>query len=303
MAKSMRVAAIDIGSNSILLTIAERARPFEIIVDEARVTGLSKGLSLDGLIQQERLTKSLQVLQHYRSLLDEFGVKKVKVAATEALRKARNGEEVRQRIQEVLKLPVDLISGDREAELSFWSVQKEFPERKAKKLVFDIGGASTELAFGAETGILRKISLKVGSVLLTEKFGLKEKSDGTEACAYVEALLNELGWPNENCLGVGVAGTVTTAFAMEFKLETYERTKVHGHTISKRRIDHWKNEILSRNFEERGGIIGLPIDRADVFGGGICIISSLMSHFGWNEITCMDSGVRIGLIFELLERS
>ncbi|MDB5039226.1 MAG: Ppx/GppA phosphatase [Bacteriovoracaceae bacterium] len=295
-----RVAAIDIGSNSILLTIVEARTPLHILVDEATVTGLSKGLSKEGLIQPDRLKKSLDTLSKYRALLDEHDVKEVKVAATEALRKAKNGEEVRKQIEQVLKLPVDLIPGDREAELSFWSVQKDFADRKAKKLVFDIGGASTELCYGSDRGIEHRISLKVGSVLLSEKFGLKNKSDGSEASKYVWELLKPLNWKTEPCLGFGVAGTITTALAVEMKMTQYQRSKVHGQSISRDRIEFWRKEILSRNLDERRDLPGLPFDRADVFGGGVTIISVLMDYFKWNEVICMDSGVRFGLIYEML---
>jgi exopolyphosphatase/guanosine-5'-triphosphate,3'-diphosphate pyrophosphatase len=299
MATVKRVAAIDIGSNSILLTIVETSKPLKILVDEAHVTGLAKGLSKDGMIQRERIEKSIAVLQRYRKLLDEHGVTTLKVAATEAMRKAKNGSEVKSLVEEVLRAPVDLISGEREAELSFWSVQKEFQNTTAKKIVFDIGGASTELAYGAENGIEKRVSLKVGSVLLTEKFSLENSGAPEEPIEYVTNLLKDLDWQTGPTLGMGVAGTVTTLFAIHQKLTTYNRLKVHGQTILRRDVEKILQDVLTRNLEERKNIEGLPFDRADVFGGGICIIDALMKHFGWNEIYCMDSGVRFGLIYEL----
>lgn len=294
-----KIAAIDIGSNSILLTIAEAGQSLKIIVDEAHVTGLAKGLSKDGLIQPERLSKSLEVIQKYRGLLDQQNVKHIRVAATEATRKAKNGAEVCEKIEKILKLPVELISGDREAELSFWSVQNEYPDAAAKKIVFDIGGASTELALGSKEGIEKRISLKVGSVLLTERFGLDKPADPKPALNYVLDLLRELKWQEPTALGVGVAGTTTCLFAIHLKLKVYDRPSVHLKNISLADTETILKSVTSKNLSERSLMPGLPSDRADVFGGGICIIYALMKYFQWQSFICMDSGVRFGLLYEM----
>ncbi len=298
-----RVAAVDIGSNSILLCIAERnsAGGVDILFDEANVTGLSKGLTSDGKIKPERLEKSLSVLSHYREQIEKFSANEIQIVATEALRRASNGEEVRKQIEQTMRHPVQLISGDREAELSFWSVQKDFADRSALKMVFDIGGASTELCLGNNKGVQQKISLKVGSVVLSEKFGLKDISKPDEASQYVKGLLAELPWKAAACLGFGVAGTITTLLAMEHKISDYSRDKVHGQSISKERVVFWRDQILNRSTTDRAKFIGLTLDRADVFSGGLCIVTSLMEHFNWDKIVCMDSGIRFGLIYEMLD--
>jgi exopolyphosphatase/guanosine-5'-triphosphate,3'-diphosphate pyrophosphatase len=303
---NLRVAAVDIGSNSILLTIAEvgssKPIPLKIIFDEAHVTGLSKGLAQAASISENSQARSYKVLKHYADVLKTHEVSQFKVVATEALRRAKNGTEVRKKIEQIFSTSVEIISGNREAELSFWSVQKEFADRKQKKIIFDIGGASTELCYGSDEGIEQSISLKVGSVMLTEKFGLQKKGSAHPAKDYVMGLLRDVPWLHEtdSTIGIGVAGTMTTLIAMEKKIKNYDRSLVHGCAISRGRVDHWLHEVISRDDIDRQSIVGLPTDRSDVFSGGIVILKSLVDFINWNEIYCMDSGVRFGLMYEML---
>ncbi len=307
MKRQKRVAAIDIGSNSILLTIAECGSPhpipLKLITEEAHITSLAKNLGPDLSIKQEAEEKSLSVLKQYSDLISKNAVDEIRVVATEALRKAKNGAMVKAKIENLLKKPVELIPGDREAELSFWSVQKEFPDTKIEKIVFDIGGASTELCHGNASGIQHRVSLKVGSVLLTEKFHLQNRSRPDEASRFVRQLIRDVPWTSnvKNSIGIGVAGTMTTLLAMEYQLKDYDRNQVHQKSLSKSHLEFWMNEILLRDLSERKGLTGLPFDRADVFGGGLIIAHALLDFFQWPELICMDSGVRFGLLYEMLE--
>lgn len=300
-----RVAAIDIGSNSILLAIAEpgsaQAIPLKILVDEAHVTSLSKGVIQSKMISNASLERSFGVFRRYRELLDEFKIDRMKVVGTEVFRRANNGEDVRKKISEIIQAPVEIISGEREAELSFWSVQKEFSNQSAK-IVFDIGGASTEVCWGSENGIEKRVSLKVGSVVLTEQFGLNAKSKIEPALSHVKGLLREVEWTKSvpPTTGIGVAGTITTLFAVEQKLAHYSRSAVHGKTLSTERLQSWAEEVLKRTVQKRAELPGLPEDRADVFGGGLTIALALAQYFQWHQICCMDSGVRFGLLYEQL---
>lgn len=313
---SLKVATIDIGSNSLLLTIVSlTGSQVKILVDEARVTGLAKGVMAGGEIQVERLENSLKVMKEYSDLIEKHKPIQVKAVATEALRRASNGESIRRHLETALQHPIELISGDQEAELSFWSVQKEYPNKKSGKLVFDIGGASTELCLGSAHGIQDRFSVKVGSVLVTEKFGLNKPSKTSEAESYVNSLLKDLAWSHgmwdcrvrpgvatpPNALGIGVAGTMTTLLSMELGLSKYQRDAVHMATISKDRVEYWMNEVCSKKLEDRAQIPGLGPERADVMGGGLVIVKSLMDYFSWSEITCMDAGVRWGLIWNYIK--
>jgi exopolyphosphatase/guanosine-5'-triphosphate,3'-diphosphate pyrophosphatase len=302
----VRAAAIDIGSNSLLLTIAEAGQPqkipLKLIVDEAHVTGLSKGLAHGKIITDASFEKSAKVFFRYAKLIEENKCDEVKVVATEALRRASNGDQIKKKIEDILKHPVELISGPREAELSFWSVQKEFGSSAKPILVFDIGGASTELCLGSSTGIQQRISLKVGSVVLSETFGLQSVESPEKAIEYVRKMIKEVPWLKgiKDATGVGVAGTITSLFAIHLNLEKYSRAAVHHSTMNLEAISAILDRVMAMDTPQRGSITGLSLDRADVFGGGLSIVKAIMLECGWNQITCMDSGVRFGVLYEIL---
>jgi len=299
------VAAVDIGSNSILLTIAEAGQsqpiPLKIHFDQALVTGLSKGLSSSGRITEESESRTAEGLKHFREQLDSYKPKKVRVVGTEAFRRGSNGEDVRKRFSEILGSEVEIIGGEREAELSFWSVQKEHPQTKTDKIVFDIGGASTEICLGNSNGVQQRVSLKVGSVVLTETFALQGSSKPDLADMYVKKLLREIPFKgSQKSIGIGVAGTITSLIAVDQELKSYRRDRVHGFEISKDRVLYHRDSYLLLEPAGRRSLPGLQPDRADVFGGGLVIANAIIEFFGWDSITCMDSGVRFGLLYEEL---
>jgi len=299
-----RIAAIDIGSNSLLISIVDTdGKTLKLLVDECRVTGLAKGVKAGESITAERLEKSCSALREYADFIQKFKPSQVKAVATEGLRRLGNAEETRKELEKALGQRIEMISGIREAELSFWSVQKAHPEAARQKIVFDIGGASTELILGNSQGIEKKCSLKLGSVVLSDLFGLQKKNDGQAAMAHVQKILKESEFANikVDTLGVGVAGTMTTLIAVWKKITSFERDLVHLKKIPKSELEHWRSKILSLDVEDRRNIPGLPFDRADVFGGGLTIALALANHFGWQELTCMDSGIRFGLLFEMME--
>ncbi len=302
----MRLAAIDIGSNSILLTVidARSSETFEIVHDEATVVGLAKGLQYDAVIQDLKIAEAGKVLLKYLDTCRKIGAEQIFIAATEALRRAANGHHVKQHLETLIGHKISIITGDQEAEYSFWSVQKCHPETDAMKVVFDIGGASTELCLGNTTGIVERVSLKMGSVMLTEKFHLQEPHDSTKTLAFCRNTIQEglrdlkylSGESARKALGIGVAGTITTLFAMNEELTTYHRDAVDFKSMSRPRIFEWLQNVARRNTEDRALYPGLPLDRADVVAGGFAIAYGLADWFQWPSIVCLDRGVRFGIL-------
>ncbi len=302
----MRVAAIDIGSNSVLLTIAEAGSPqpipLTIVHDEGRIVGLSKGMLNYGGITPEAEERAAHCLKDYRRAIETFKPEKVVATGTEVFRRARNGETVRAQLSEALGSQIRILSGDEEAEMSFWSCQKEHPQKSVEKIVFDIGGASTELCWGNEKGIRERVSLKVGSVVLSEKFNLHNGGEPSAAQAFITAALKEARWTQSlpKTCGIGVAGTITSLFSIQFKVPKYDRQLIHLKQMMCSDVLRIQNEMLSMPLEARRKIIGLQADRADVFPGGMVIANSICQYFGWQEVTCMDSGIRFGALYEAM---
>lgn len=301
------LGAIDIGSNSLLLSVIQPnqtpSEGFELLINESRVTGLAKGLQHQSEISSKSLDRSCQALTEYRQILSQYPGVQVRAVATEGLRRASNTAEVRRKLEQALGHPIEIISGDLEAELSFHSVQKELKNDNRSKIIFDIGGASTEVVLGDLQGIQQKVSLKVGSVILTEKFGLDKKSTEQKAHAieYVLGLLKDSSFPTPSqSLGIGVAGTMMSIGMINMGDSEFLRERVHGSSTTKTQMEQICDEVLSLASKDRKKIVGLHQDRADVFGGGCCIALALCHHFQWSEVICMDSGVRFGLLYEMI---
>lgn len=300
---SRKIACIDLGSNSFLLSIARLdSSGLQVMVDECRVVGIAKRLTPEGRVSAEALERARKVLSEYRNLISEAKVDKVIAVATESLRRPTNGEAVKAQLENFLGHNIQIISPEKEAELSFWSVEKDPLSPPGKKLVFDIGGASTELIVGESKGIEVLTSLKLGSVVLTELFELERPSPYNAALLYCRKIIEESSLSSSKVQnGIGVAGTVTTLLSVHHGIETYRRDLVHGASISKSDLRNWLDRIFSLDLEARKKIKGLPAERADVFGSGALIALALMEHFEWDKIWCFDTGVRYGLIYEELK--
>lgn len=297
-----RIASLDLGSNSFLLSIAEieRGKP-TLILDECRVVGLVKKLE-NGKVGSEAIERAKEALKEYRSILESHSVEEIKIVATESLRKPSNAQEVKGQLEQVIGQSIELISGQREAELSFWSVQNEYPKDTEQKIVFDIGGASTELVLGGPTGIEVSDSLKMGSVTLTEEFGLSEPSIYDDALRFaLDKIKSSEAYQtsqDRQTTGVGVAGTMTVLIACQRSLKEFKREEVHLHGIKTPDVMKWMKRVTRSPLTERYKITGLPQNRADVFGGGCIIAYALAKAFDWEILVCMDAGVRLGLLWE-----
>lgn len=288
-----------------MLCIAEvSGKNFRILEDVSQVTGLVKGVQKNAIVSEDNVSRALKVIHNFRSRILAQQVSEVKAVATEGLRKPANGEEIRKRLEAALGFPIQIIDGEREAELSFWSVQKTFLETNRLKLVFDIGGASTELILGDANGIQSKVSLKLGSVVLTEMFGLNTKSNPEKAMSFALEKIGASGISTvsaSEALGIGVAGTMTTMIAMDQGITEFSREKVSGQSITRSRVDELLKQVCQRNLENRSDIQGLPKDRADIIGGGLCIALALCQFFSWEKLVCVDAGIRIGLLLDGLD--
>jgi exopolyphosphatase/guanosine-5'-triphosphate,3'-diphosphate pyrophosphatase len=295
------IAVIDLGSNSFLLSIAQTddENGFRVILDEAQVVGLVKKLDSSSCVAAPSLERARACLARYRELISVHGVDEVVAVATESLRRPQNSEAVRSELERVLGHRIEIISGEREASLSFSSVRLDPLCPMGNIVVFDIGGASTEVVCAQGPQPQSLISIPIGSVLLTERFQLDRPTDFMPALdemkeVFAQANLSVLH-PSS---GVGVAGTVTSLVATDLSLSAYDRQKVHGRVFDKERLKTWIAKLSQMSLEERKKIVGLTPQRADVFLGGLIIILGLMEHFKWSSFYCFDSGVRYGLLYE-----
>ena len=275
-------AAMDIGTNSTRLLIMDGN---QIIHQETTITRIGEGLKDSGRIQDEPLARTIQVLKKYQEVLISFNVKNSQIVATSAMRDALNREEVLSRIEVETGFTVDVISGQREAELSFIGAVSDFP---GNNVVIDIGGGSTEVIYeGMYTSTnLGGVRLKENPDLRTEKKIIELFSENIESPTSLP--------PESNLIGVG--GTITTIAAISLEMEKYDWEKIHGLTLSLEEIKKIQQKLKAHQLEERKKIPGLQPERADIIIYGIIILLTFMEHYNFKTIKASDKDLLFALI-------
>jgi exopolyphosphatase/guanosine-5'-triphosphate,3'-diphosphate pyrophosphatase len=296
-----RYAAIDVGTNSVLLLVAERRPDGRLVAVEERaeITRLGRGVDATRRLDPEAIEETLRVLEAYAKDARELGAEDVVVSATSAARDASNGREFLDGARARAGVTVEIISGDEEARLSFASAWADFGAG-APLVVLDIGGGSTEFIFGDAGGQLgwRK-SFDVGSVRLTERL-LAGDPPTADELGRARALLAETfaGLPATppGARLVGVAGTVTTLLAVARTVEPYDAALVHGATLSRDDVAHTVSRLAALPVRLRRTIPGLQPKRADVIVAGGLVLEAAMDALRVAEVVVSDRGLRWGLL-------
>jgi exopolyphosphatase/guanosine-5'-triphosphate,3'-diphosphate pyrophosphatase len=301
----MRLASIDIGTNTILLLIADVAEDGAITVvrDEQVIARLGKGVDANRRITAETFTRVLGFLQKFKITADTIGASSVVATGTSALRDASNGAEFVRYVKERIGLQIEILSGQEEAELTYRGAVSEFLRGSGSRrsyAVLDIGGGSTELTIGEEAAVLRKASLNVGAVRLTERL---LKSSPPSAPALSQAVSEVRSWistlpkllPTTHL--IGVAGTVTTLAAIDLNLPVYDAKRVSGHFLRLETIEQIEERIRIKSVGEMIRTYPqIQLGRADIILAGIIVLIEALKRFGVRGITASDRGLRFGLL-------
>jgi exopolyphosphatase/guanosine-5'-triphosphate,3'-diphosphate pyrophosphatase len=302
-----RSAFIDVGTNTILCLIAELRDTgrFRVLDDLGEITRLGQGVDRTGLISPEGEQRSLEVLERYLDHCKSLGVEEIIAVGTSALRDAKNSGDVRARVYDKLGIDIRVISGHEEAAYSFSAVQRGLSLVGKELLVIDIGGGSTELIHGNQSGVCQAISIDLGSVRLTERYlpsdpvRPEEVGQMTAAIDRELSLLAEHGMAaNATVTVVGIAGTFTTLAAIEKKLERYSRSQVHGATLTLAQVRRQIFLLQEKTIAERKRIVGLEPKRADVIFAGAYLLERIMTFWHSDRVVVSDQGVRYGLLHE-----
>jgi exopolyphosphatase / guanosine-5'-triphosphate,3'-diphosphate pyrophosphatase len=299
----MPVAAIDVGTNTALLTIADGGEPVE---ERAEIVRLGEGLDKSGRLKDEAIARTVAVVADYAEAIARHGCTRVAAVTTEAVRKAANGGDFVARATAALA-PVggrmEVIDGEREARLSWRAVASSFPSLAGPRTVLDIGGGSTELIVG-EREVEGVISLPIGSVRLTERIVAHDPPIAEELARLVSTIDDALVHaPAPRGALVGIAGTVTTLAAMAQRLDSYDATRVHGARLTRAEIDGLVAMMGRTPLAELRRTPGLDPKRADVIFAGAVILQRVMARAGVDACVVSDRGIRWGLVYELTEGS
>lgn len=303
-----RVAAIDIGTNTVLMLIAERRDGEVVAVEEhAEITRLGQGVDRAGRLDDEAVARTLSALSKYADRARALGVKRTAAVATSAARDASNGPAFRERATEILGGPVDVASGGREATLTFRGALGGLGiARNSPVAVIDVGGGSTELVVGAADGAIRWAhSYQIGSVRMTERH-VSSDPPTAEQLAAVHADARTIYAAPRPPQGpfaavVAIAGTATTYAAIDLELVDYAAAPPHGHRLALTTLDTLVARLASNPLDERRRTTGLEPKRADVIVAGGIVLAEAARALGAESLVISDRGVRWGLAAELLE--
>lgn len=304
----MRYAAVDIGSNTIRLLIAEptsNGAPWKTVYYTHRIARLAEGLHHSGTLSQEGMARATRALEEFSQHLTDFNVSSdhTSVMATAAVREAKNGNDFRQHIKDQTGLSIRIISGEKEAVTSLaGSCAVLEPATRSDMLLFDIGGGSSEFIRARDGKAVDICSRKLGTVRLVDAC---LRSDPTSASDY-NAMLRiadehlaavESGWGDhrgpENL--VGTAGTVTTLAATELNLFPYQAEIINNHRMGRKAFFALRNRLLGMSHQERLQIRTIESGRCDLIIAGLAIIEAVIERWNYDELIIVDAGLLEGI--------
>jgi exopolyphosphatase/guanosine-5'-triphosphate,3'-diphosphate pyrophosphatase len=304
----MRVAAIDCGTNSVRLLVAEAGDEGRLVDLDRRLilTRLGQGVDATGRFHPDALARTLDAFAEYADVIAQLGVGRVRLVATSAARDASNRDEFFAGARERLGVEAEIISGDEEARLSFTGALTALPDVAAPVLVIDIGGGSTELIVGsggATPHIDHGLSLDIGSVRVRERF-LAGDPPTTEqvnaASAYIDSLLDGSGVDFDSiATWIGVGGTATSLSALNQRLPAYDRTKVHGSSMSRVELYALTHDLLTSTVEQVKALPSMHPKRADVICAGALIAARIGARMPV-DLTISESDILDGIALSLL---
>jgi len=306
-----RVAAIDCGTNSIRLLIAE-SKPGGGLVELDRrteIVRLGQGVDATGEFHPEALRRTFAATESYAKIIQDAGVPadKIRFVATSASRDARNRDEYFEGVHRRLGVLPDVISGDTEAGLSFTGALTGVQPEGDPVLVMDIGGGSTEFILGSSDGAMNSaISLDIGSVRLTERFLRKNppvEDDLARAAAHVDGMLDDSGI-DFGSVGtwIGVGGTVTTLAGVYLELEHYDREQVHWSGIPIQDVGALLRRLSSLDVEEIRALPSMHPGRADVITGGALVAARVAERLSVPDLIVSETDILDGIALALLDR-
>jgi exopolyphosphatase / guanosine-5'-triphosphate,3'-diphosphate pyrophosphatase len=323
---TQRVAAIDCGTNSLRLLIADMDPGRHELTDIARrmeIVRLGQGVDATGRLAPEALERTFRVLAGYAGEIRAQSAAAVRMVATSATRDASNADEFARGVRDILGVPPEVISGSEEARLSFTGATAELSGNEAGPgtaaparllppyLVLDVGGGSTEFVLGGRPGAnggdsgLAAISVNIGSVRLTER----HLRDDPPSAAQVDAARADIGAALAEVTAsvpassartlVGLAGSVTTVAAIALGLPAYDPGRTHHAVLPAADVHRVATALLGQTRAERATIGALHPGRVDVIGAGALILDQVMEQFGFTEVVISEHDILDGIAWSI----
>jgi exopolyphosphatase / guanosine-5'-triphosphate,3'-diphosphate pyrophosphatase len=312
-----RVAAIDCGTNSLRLLVADVDRQVGRLTDVDRrmeIVRLGQGVDSTGRLSPEALRRTLHALEGYARIIEKTSASAVRMVATSATRDAANAADFVRGVHDVLGLEPEVLSGREEAYLSFAGATAELPGSSGSRyLVVDIGGGSTEFVLGGATrggarpggeGI-SAVSVDIGCVRLTERHLRGDPPAPAEiaaAAADIDAALDVVAAAMPAASAdtlVGLAGSVTTVAGLALRLPGYDAALIHHSRIAADQVSEQTSRLLGQTRAQRAALGVMHPGRADVIGGGALVLDRLMRRFGFAEVLVSEHDILDGIAWAL----
>lgn len=312
-----RVAAVDCGTNSVRLLVADIDPRRAMLTDverQMKIVRLGEGVDRTGRLSAAALDRTVGALREYAATIASLSPAAVRMIATSATRDAGNSQEFTRRVKEVLGVVPEVITGDEEARLSFAGATRELAGTEFTRqgqcpppyLVTDIGGGSTEFVLGDAEGVSAARSVDIGCVRITERHLHGDPPPDGEVAAAARDIDSALDTVAASVpVGrartlVGLAGSVTTIAGIAVGLESYDPSRIHHARIPAGRVHAIAGALLGQTRAERAVIGVMHPGRADVIGAGALVLDRIMTRFGFAEVLVSEHDILDGIAWSLV---
>ena len=300
----MLLAAIDIGTNSTKMTVADVSGDglLTVVSEVSEVTRLGEGVDASKRLTEAAMERTLDAIERFAADARRQGAAGVLGSGTSALRDAANGEEFLAQAKLRAGVEIQIITGEREASLAYAAVRSDSTLKipaDTHLLVFDIGGGSTELILGDQNGVERSKSINIGAVRLTERFLHSDPPTAeelNEAEQFVRSALQTFELPGAVPRIAGIGGTALNIAAVTQGLEKPDPDAVHALTVTRSAVSEALQRFSSVPLAERRHIPGLEPKRADIIVAGALLLNCLLAHFQADSFLLSARGLRYGLL-------
>lgn len=307
---TMRLCAIDVGSNTVRLLVADviGAGTWRIADQDQTITRLGENLARTGALGEAPMARTLAAVSGYVERGARLGASDIRIVATSAVREASNGLVFAAAVENATGRRVDVVSGEVEARLTLQGVRHGLGPLPGPVLTFDIGGGSTEYVLSEGDAVRSAISLRLGVVPLAERFPFP----GVVPRASYRELHDEMRRRLDRELPeairtarvahlVGTAGTVTALAALDLELVHYDPDRVQGHVLSRATVERLLDRLCGLTVEERAVLPCLEPGRADLIIPGTAIVMATLDQIGIDEVRVSEYGLREGVLVDAIE--
>jgi exopolyphosphatase / guanosine-5'-triphosphate,3'-diphosphate pyrophosphatase len=307
---AMRLCAIDVGSNTVRLLVADvgGGRTWRIADQDQTITRLGENLARTGALGDAPMARTLAAVSSYVERGARLGASDIRIVATSAVREASNGRVFAAAVERATGRRVDVVSGEAEARLTLRGVRHGLGALSGLMLTFDIGGGSTEYVLSEDDAIRSMISLRLGVVPLAERFPFPGVADRKLYRELHDAVRRRLDRELPEAIRsarvahlIGTAGTVTALAALDLGLVRYDPDRVQGHVLNRATVEQLLGRLCALTVGERAALPCLEPGRADLIIPGTAIVMATLDQVGVDELRVSEYGLREGVLADAIE--